>query len=349
MMIVVLGIAAFLIAQLVTPFLRKLAFSIGLLDVPNHRKVHVQKTPLIGGLTIVVPLLVLGMVTKVLWNTDIIIITVAGIGLLIIGVIDDKYDLKPHYKLIAEFCISFFIAINGIRIISFYGLFGVFEIPLTIQYIITILAITVAVNAFNLMDGIDGLAASIALSGFGYLLIDSFLREDQNLIFFHSICIGAIMSFLKSNLFTKKKIFLGDSGSLFLGFLLICFGILLLKDGNVENSKPKVLYVVLVFLLPFFDFIRVALARATKRISPFKADKTHLHHYLIQLGLSHKQVSMSILLINIFVLSAAAITAVYGLSQMMMVTIITLFIMYKIIGRIRDFYRWKLRVKELER
>lgn len=347
--LLILGIFSFLLSYVLTPLIRLIALRFCLTDLPNHRKTHNLPTPLIGGIVIAITLLLIGNFLPHFITAKLLLIIYGGLVMLIVGIIDDKTDMKASYKLAIELCLSFLIALYGIRITSFYGLFGVYEIPVFLQYATTIFLITGAMNAFNLMDGIDGLAGSIALSGFAFLLSITFFNDNIELSKFSIIIMGSLLSFLKFNFSNTYKIFLGDSGSLSLGFLLICLGILSLETTPTESTNFGILYLLLVFLLPIFDFIRVVFARLLRKVSIFHADRTHLHHYLLQIGLSPKKISFLIILMNISIVGVGHLSIKYGYFAMLLTCIIVLFLFYKLIATLRAFYLWKIKIKHLEK
>lgn len=239
-----------------------------------------------------------------------------SIVLLIVGVIDDKNDLKAKYKLLIQLLLAFFVASSGTRISSFYGLFGIEEISVWLQYVLTILVITGVVNAFNLMDGVDGLVGSLSFLGFMLLFLAGVLYKDYILAKIAFIFMGAILGFLRYNL-SKKKIFMGDAGSLFLGYILITLGIRFMEKqivGDNQNYFYLFLIIVTFFTIPVLDSLRVYLGRIKNGVSPFKADKSHLHHLLLQVGLTHKKIAFSITFFSILLL-------IFGFSLISITTI----------------------------
>lgn len=344
-----LGVLSSILFTALALFIRNLAVKKQFVDIPNNRKIHQSPVPLIGGIVIGITVLLISGISYEIFNKDFLPILFGGYLLLIVGIIDDKTDMRAVHKLLIQLCLSFIIALSGIRIQSLYGLFGIYEINIYMQYLLTIFIITSTVNAFNFMDGIDGLAASIALNGFFFLLIITII--SNNIIFakLNVILIGSIISFLRLNFSAKNKIFLGDSGSLFLGFLLVTLGIYFLeKNSNTEFHRSGILYLILVFLIPISDFIRVFFSRILKNTSPFKADKTHLHHFLIEIGLSHKKTVLLIIAINFIMISINFFLIKYGLIAVFLVSLVILIIFYNFIFSIITFNSWKNKIKVLE-
>lgn len=300
------GIVSLLFALLLIPLSRKMATKIGLMDRPNARKVHHNPTPLTGGIVIAVCTF-LAMILHPSFPELIkekSILLGASVVILVIGILDDKMDVKPMYRLLVQMACAYAVSSSGIRISSFYGVFGIEVLPVYAQFGLTILVITGVVNAFNLMDGIDGLASGLALTGF---LAFAFLSLKLELVAFAALFFaisGALVGFLRFNLSTRK-VFLGDGGSLMLGFLLVSAGIFLLEEAQKNKHLPGSMALMVVsgiFLLPVLDSLRVYRGRIKKGISPFRADRSHIHHLFLMLGLTHRKSAMAINLLNILIL-----------------------------------------------
>lgn len=343
------GTFAFLLSHILTPYIRNLANKFCLIDHPNFRKVHSVPIPLVGGIVIGVTFFFVGIMAQEFFKRDILIIMSGAYVMLMVGIIDDKTDLKALYKLYIQCCLGFFVALYGIRITSFYGLFGIYSIPLFWQYFVTILLIVSSINAFNFMDGINGLASGIALLGSAFLAILSLVHQDYLLAKLSVILVGTLICFLRYNFSKTHKIFLGDSGSLFLGFILITFGIYYIENCSDNQHKSGILYLLLVFLLPIFDFARVFSGRLARRLSPFAADKTHLHHHLMQLGFSHKAISLLVALINILILVLGFLITQYGSLEMLILCVVLVFFFYKLLATLKNFYMWRQKIKEMEK
>ncbi|WP_374445268.1 glycosyltransferase family 4 protein [Epilithonimonas sp.] len=345
----IFGILSFALAMCAIPLMRIIALKIKLVDLPNARKVHQTAIPLIGGLVIgMIVLLLLGISGYKSWK-EILPIIVTSYVMLFVGALDDKADLNAKYKLAIQFCVSVIIAISGIRITSLYGIFGIYEINIYLQYLLTILMITAAVNAFNLIDGIDGLAASVAGIGFVLFLILMLIDGNIGLAKIGIVFAGSIAAFIKCNFSKKKKIFLGNSGALFLGYLLICLGIYITKFDNNSSKLPYgIFFILFVYTIPVIDSARVYTDRMLRGKSPFKADKSHIHHHLLQLGLSHKKITLTFVLINI--LTFAVQYAFFGNYSIytFLISFVTFCLLFKIIKTMNLFITWKKNIKEIE-
>jgi UDP-N-acetylmuramyl pentapeptide phosphotransferase/UDP-N-acetylglucosamine-1-phosphate transferase len=222
-----------------------------------------------------------------------------------LGILDDLKDLSAKYKFIVQVGLASLIALSGIRITSFEGLFGIAELPVSAQYTFTILAIVGITNAFNLIDGIDGLAGGLGFMSLVTLGTVSY-HEWRQQYCIGGICIGRrpCSLFLYFN-FNPAKIFMGDTGSLVLGFVIAVLSIRLIQV-NAFVAAPVLshapVFVLGIVFIPVFDTLRVFALRIWKGGSPFIADKTHIHHLVTNQGFSHGFASKLICFIHGFVL-----------------------------------------------
>lgn len=348
-----LGIFSLIFTLICVPLIRKIAMKVNLVDKPNYRKVHFEPTPLIGGIAIAFVFFLTLTVTTFdsTGIKDYLPILGASFILLTVGVVDDKNDLKAKYKLLIQLLLSFFIAFSGTRISSFYGLLGVWEIAVWLQYVLTIVVITGVVNAFNLMDGVDGLVGGLSFLGFSILLMASWFYNDPLLGKQSVIFMGAIIGFLKFN-FSKNKIFMGDSGSLFLGFILVSSGIYFLEKQSAnanQNHLSLFLLLVAFFTIPVLDSIRVYLGRIKEGYSPFKADKSHLHHLLLQVGLPHKKIALFVTLWAIFLsFIGLSLTSFFSITSTILLIIAVFWTIIKVLLMINDLYKWRKMIQVME-
>lgn len=348
-----LGTLSLLLTLIFIPIIKKLAVKLNLVDKPNYRKIHAVPVPLVGGIAIALVILITTIISgnRLAILMEYLPILASGLTLLIVGVIDDKADLNAKYKFAIQLLLSFIIALSGTRITSLYGLLGIYEIALWMQYALTILVIAGVVNAFNLMDGVDGLVGGLSLLGFTMFLIASIFYKEFLLGELSVIFIGAIIGFLKFNL-SKNKIFMGDSGSLFLGFVLVTLGIQFMEKVHVNknyNFAYGFLILVAFFSIPVLDSMRVYMGRMKKGNSPFSPDKSHLHHLLLTAGLTHKNITLAIILLcmSLFFIG-------FGLISFFSTTLIVVSIMIvfwaivKLILMINKLHEWREIIKELE-
>lgn len=284
--LIVISISALLMI-IALPIVRELAIRLGLVDKPNlARKSHAEAVPLIGGILIymtTVSCLILGKPILEIDNQHWLIFGLATF-LLFLGVMDDRFDVRASYKLCIQICCAILLYLNGISIASLHGAFGVFALTPILDLALTLLVVVGVTNACNLIDGIDGLAGAFFVLAFAWL---AYLFYEQGYLSNAMISlslVSGLMLFLKYNISPKKKIFLGDGGTLFLGFILISFSIQYLSKYNVDAVLNwKMVSVPSILLIPVLDSARVYLFRLFNGKSPFKADRTHLHHLLIGL------------------------------------------------------------------
>lgn len=283
----------------------------GLYDKPDHRKLHKNKIPRLGGLAIIAGF----SIAVSLWGlpaneSRLQYLQAAVIVLFFSGLKDDIVAISPAKKLMGQLFAAILITVGeGIRITSFYGLFGFTELPYIISLVLTIFTIVVITNAFNLIDGIDGLAGGIGfIISITFGLWFNFIDQVGWAILSFGLA-GGLLGFLIFN-FNPAKIFMGDAGSLTTGFLLSVMAIKFIEFNNpdVQNyykitTAPAIAIAILI--IPLFDTLRVFTLRILKRQSPFTADRNHLHHLLLKTGLGHKEVSLVLYITNIiFVLVA---------------------------------------------
>ena len=273
--------------------------------MPNGRKEHKLPVPTMGGIAIVAGMII----ALTLWfpfsNEIGQICFFFSIAVLFgLGIMDDLKDLSAKYKFVVQIGLAALIALAGIRITSFDGLFGINELSLSAQYSFTILAIVGITNAFNLIDGIDGLAGGLAFMSLVTLGLFLTLSGDNNTALIAFALAGAVFAFLYFN-FNPAKIFMGDTGSLILGFVIAVLCIRLLQiNGSVANPilTHAPMFVLGIVLIPVFDTIRVFAMRIWKGGSPFEADKTHIHHLLTNRGFSHVFATRTIYFIHALIL-----------------------------------------------
>ena len=289
-----------------------------IMDIPGGRKIHTTNIPTLGGIGLFASFslcLIIFGISIGLERPDLIkLLSLLGatILLLFMGVKDDLIAISPKKKLTSQLIASaIVIFMTDVRIMSFNGLFGIGELPYIVSVLFTLFVFILVINAFNLIDGIDGLAGSIALIGcctYGIF----FLQNGQSLMSVVSfLLIGSILGFLRYNLSKSdsKKLFMGDSGSMFIGFLLAYQGISFLTvnaSANIPMPTTNALIVLLPILsFPLLDTLRVFILRAKDKRSPFSPDRNHIHHRLLNLGLSHKQSTFFIVTCNWLVIGTA--------------------------------------------
>jgi len=283
-------VTAFAVAMLMMPLLIKLINRFKFYDVPDLRKEHTQPIPTMGGIAVCLSM----AIACLLWfefSRDLFIISFfTSIGVLfILGILDDRHNISVSNKFVIQLAAALLIAFSGMRISDFNGIFGIDAIPVVVQYILTVLVIAGITNAFNLIDGIDGLAGGLGFMSLVILGIFLILSGDPVTAVAAFALAGGLLGFLYYN-FNPARIFMGDTGSLVLGFVVAVLSIRLLQL-NVQVSHPFIphapVFVAGIVLIPVFDTLRVFSLRMWKGNSPFAPDKTHIHHLLTTNGWSH--------------------------------------------------------------
>jgi UDP-GlcNAc:undecaprenyl-phosphate GlcNAc-1-phosphate transferase len=340
-------------ALLFFPLVIRLAPKLGLVDQPNaERKIHTHSTPLIGGVVIVATLLV-----ALAFNQSVSLALVKHYqifapALLIFSIAtwDDRVNLSPKIRLVAQLVLAFFIAYSGIRIESLSGLFGVYELPFIIQYVLTIIVITGVVNAFNLIDGVNGLAGSLALINSVVLAPLCWLVGLPELALVLLLVAGVLVVFLKFNS-NPAKVFMGDGGSMMLGFMFAVIAVKMLQMASVSNLPTGTisLIVLTLFLVPVIDAVRVFLHRFSKGESVLNPDKSHLHHLVLTLNASHGQVVKFIATMHLFLLVATPFSAAYfGLTATVIVYTVLILMISKVLSFHKTMVDWQGSLKQKE-
>lgn len=283
--------------------MRRVSFKFNLVDKPNHRKIHSCNTPLVGGMSIYLAILLFhfyfsGFVTHS--NSF-----MAGSALLLcVGVIDDLYDLPVIPRVIVQTLAAIIIMADGVYLRSLGHLWFGEEVLLGFPgYFITLLAIWAVINAFNMVDGIDGLLAGLSIITFAGLALCFTLARRQEMANYCLFYIAAILPFMLLNIGlpfgTRLKVFMGDAGSTFMGFAVVW---LIIVASQREQYEPVFAPATGLWLLslPLMDMAAVMLARMALKKNPFRPDRTHLHHLLISYGFSPHKTLITILMFSLF-------------------------------------------------
>ncbi len=292
--LVVFSVISFLISFLLFPLIIKIFKQLKWFDVPGTHKIHSDFVPSMGGIAIIIgaSLALLMALPLQQWIAmKYFFISVALI--FMIGLRDDVLALSPRQKLFSQFLPVFVLVfLDKVVLTSFYGFIGEFSFPLPIAYFVSLFTVVIITNAYNLIDGIDGLAATI---GFLTLFFFGvwFFAADQVYLSLIALCFaGALAAFLIFN-WQPSSIFMGDTGALTVGLILSFFSIQFinynfnLPENHMAKFNASVSTAVCVMIIPIFDTLRVIILRLQKGESPFHADRKHLHHRLLAQGLSH--------------------------------------------------------------
>ena len=304
-------LTSFMIVLLSTPSFITIAKLKHLFDDPSDdRKIHTRKVPLMGGMMIFAGTLFSFLLWLPVNEMGVIKYLVPSLLIMFfVGMKDDIIGTAPVKKLAAHIIVAFIMVFMAeVKLTSLHGLFGIKEIPEWAGIMLTVFTYIVVINAFNLIDGVDGLAAGVGLIAstvFGFWF---YYAGDMIYAVLSFSLAGALLGFLRFN-FNPAKIFMGDSGSLTIGFLIAVMAIELVEYEAQElpymiNNISKPILAMSILVYPLIDTIRVFTLRAIKGVSPFTADRNHIHHRLIDLGLSHKQTVLVLYLFNLLVIGA---------------------------------------------
>jgi len=288
-----------ILSILITRMLIPLSYVFGLLDQPSDRKTHTGSIPLIGGISIYLSVVIGSVVFLDLNETFIGISIICGLVTLM-GVMDDRYPLQPIYRLLVQLIAGTAIASIGVKVSSLGNLLGLGEFQLSVLAIpFTAIAITGLCNAYNMVDGIDGLTGSLTLVTMASLLYLAMGRAPDNELALLAFFCTSISVFLLFNLtirpFSKRKIFMGDAGSTFLGCSVAIAMIYFSQSGREIINPATALWLIAI---PMVDMISTMLRRILKDQSPFHADRTHLHHILMRGGLCQRQALLCIIVVS---------------------------------------------------
>jgi UDP-N-acetylmuramyl pentapeptide phosphotransferase/UDP-N-acetylglucosamine-1-phosphate transferase len=331
-------IISFFIVLLATPSFIKVAELKNLFDEPGEaRKLHTHRVPSMGGIMIFAGTLFSFLICYPSGDIGYIKYLIpAMLVMFFIGIKDDIIGTAAVKKLIGHLLVAFIMVLMAeIRITSLYGIFEIREIPEWASISLSIFTFVVVINAFNLIDGVDGLAggvACIASVAFGiwFLLIGS--QVDAIIAF---ALAGALLGFLRFN-FYPANIFMGDSGSLVVGLIICTLAIRLIEfdlsaipTNMMSISKP--IFVMAALSYPLLDTFRIFIYRMIKGTSPFQADSNHIHHRLIKLGLNHAQTVGVIFLINACLIAYSVLVKGLNTSLVFIVLAVLVFMLLGIL------------------
>jgi len=293
-------LTALVLTMVLIPPLMRIAVRLSVVDTPNERKVHVGAIPRIGGMAMVVG----ACIPILLWlphNTFVVAFLGALLVLLIFGAWDDSKELDYRLKFTGQFLAVGVIVFWGKLSIAVLPFFGMDPVSIYLSIPVTIVFLVGVTNAVNLSDGLDGLAAGIALLSLGAIALLAKLANSQDVIMACFIVAGAIFGFLRYNTY-PARIFMGDTGSQFLGFTIGILSVVLTQQVNTALNPWLPLFLV---GMPIVDTLFVMIKRVSEGRSPFAADKSHMHHRLLGMGWAHYEAVSVIYVTQLIFLLAA--------------------------------------------
>ncbi|MDO4763456.1 MAG: MraY family glycosyltransferase [Flavobacteriaceae bacterium] len=300
------------ISYLTIPIILKISKRKNLLDIPKERSSHDRHVSNLGGVALFYSIGICSPIFAYELFESYQFLFPALVILLYVGVMDDIMEVKPYAKLIAQILVAVLMVIGSdVRIKSFSGIFGIYELNYWVSVVMSIFTFIIMINAFNLIDGIDGLAGVFSVICCMFFGLSYYRLGEQNypMVVLCVVIIGALLSFLYYNLSEVKsrKIFMGDTGSMSIGFLLVFtafyfMDIFAVKENEVSfyylSSAPVIAFSVLI--VPIMDTLSVIIIRLVNKRSPMKADRNHIHHRLLKLGLTHKKATFYIAVYYVF-------------------------------------------------
>lgn len=336
------------------PFIINFCKEKNLYDTIGTRKIHKANIPRLGGICFM-PSMTIASVATILafnitsqehngitispWSATFV---VSILLIYVCGIVDDLVELTPVAKFIVQVIAASMVVISGLYIYNLYGFLGIYEVPAFIGIPITVLTMVFISNAFNLIDGIDGLAAGLSLIAFAGFLLCFTIEGMPIFCILIAGLMGVLLTFMYFNVFgsvhRSTKIFMGDSGSLTIGFCLSFLFVKLIMDDASFRSIPtdRLLIASSLIAVPVLDTLRVIFSRIFHRTGVFTADKNHLHHKLLRADLSQRQalvvilfIALAIILLNLGLAHLLSVTAI-ALLDIILFALVNIFINHKI-------------------
>ncbi|KFE40833.1 glycosyltransferase family 4 protein [Staphylococcus agnetis] len=325
-----------IVSLILTPIVIAVSKKLDIVDRPNFRKIHTKPISMLGGSAILLSFFI-GIWLGAPIEREIKPLLLGAIVIYFVGLIDDLYDLKPILKLIGQIFAATIVVYYGVTI-DFISIpigptihFGLFSIPITIFWIVAI------TNAINLIDGLDGLAAGVSMIALVTIAFIAILQGNIFIIMICSVLIGSLLGFLVFN-FHPAKIFLGDSGALLLGFIIGFLSLL----GFKNITFISLFFPIVILAVPFIDTLFAMIRRVKQGQHIMQADKSHLHHKLLDLGYTHRQ---TVILIYAMAIMFSVVSVILYLSQpwgvflTIILIIVTIELIVEFTGLIDDDYR----------
>lgn len=303
------ALTAFIATWVVYVVILNIALRYNIVDQPNERKLQRRPIPVLGGLTVFfgIAVSIFGAIL-IMGYSDLLPFFAAMVIMLVVGVGDDIYDLSPFLRFVIEIAVSlYFICFCKLTVNDFHALWGFHIISDWAAIPLTIVSVVGIINAINLIDGVDGYSSGYCAMSSVLFSVIFIMSGYYSMAMLSLVTAGAAISFFLHNVFGKlSKMFIGDGGALMLGVIMAIYVISTLKadspcEALADNGMGLIPCTLATLAIPVFDTVRVMVTRMIKGRSPFRPDKTHLHHLFIEAGFSHIGTTISILIINLFV------------------------------------------------
>lgn len=328
----------------------KAAYKLKLFDTPNVRKIHHQRIPRLGGL-IIVPILLLGMflfysldeaATLALFKgneTALVGMLMATGVVYIFGFFDDLVNIRYRNKFVAQIFSGVAMCLSGLMISSFSGFLGVNSLPIALAWLATIFATIYISNAINFIDGIDGLAGSLAIIALAYYAVIFHMTGFKGVVMVCILIACAVVPLLIFNLFgavkNHTKVFMGDAGSLSLGILLCGMGVFVVQRVSFgDATSGSFALAVAPLMLPCFDVVRVVIVRRINGRNVFEADKSHIHHKFLAMGMTQHQTLLCLIGVDlVMVLSTVWLSTMLNVNLVILVEVLLFVGLIQLINR----------------
>ncbi|MBR9914836.1 MAG: undecaprenyl/decaprenyl-phosphate alpha-N-acetylglucosaminyl 1-phosphate transferase [Algicola sp.] len=305
-------VLAFVIAYQTFPTILYVANKKHLMDEPDSRSMHSRRTPTLGGIGIFFSIVVVMTLVGAMLNTKVLLLVMGALTILFfLGLKDDLTVLSARKKFLGQlFAALLLIVFTDTRIIGFSKILDVDVLPYWISIFFTLFVYILIINAYNLIDGVDGLAGSVALLVSAVFTVLFYNSGALSLATISVALIGALVAFLRHNFSREHKIFMGDTGSMIVGFLLAFFTISFICQSqinvNSEYFRASPALAIAMLFYPLMDTLRIFVIRImVLKKSPFEADQNHIHHKFIKVGFSHVQTTLMVVIINLLIIFIA--------------------------------------------
>lgn len=320
--VIIALVISILMSGWIHPIIVRIAKLKNIVDNPDARKLQREPVPVLGGMAVFFGIVFgLGSMVPFVDAAKLLVLITAAMAMLYTGTMDDILNLSPMMRVMIEVLVMLIlILIGGYYIDDFHGLWGIETIPYGLAVPLTLFAAIGIINAINLIDGVNGLSSGFCIIACIMFGTTFYLSGDITMTIMAAVSAGALIPFFFHNVFGKtSKMFIGDGGTLVMGVLMSVFVFEMLHHNSqcAQFVGPKiglVPFTLAVLSVPVFDTLRVMLTRLAHHTSPFRPDKTHLHHMFIELGYSHSSTTFAILTLNTIVVFIWWILAAAGAS-----------------------------------
>lgn len=327
----VLMFVAFVVTNIAYPFVLALARRYGIVDNPSARKLQRVPVPVMGGTAVFV-----GFLTAVLVGLfflpgeELIKFTALLAAIYALGIWDDVKDISAEFRFVMELLIVWLmILLSGVQINDFHGFLGIYELPEAVSVPFSLIAGVGIINAINMIDGVDGYCSTFGMMACAVFAKVFWTAGNIPLLALSLITVGALLPFFFHNVFGKtSKMFLGDGGSLMLGMLLSFLTFNILTAGSSidlafgDTGLNLAALCLAVLAIPIFDTLKVMAIRLFRRQSPFRPDKTHLHHLYIEMNYSHMSTSAIIVLCDVVIVGLQLLSWLLGAGPTIQVLVV---------------------------